>query len=371
MPPQKRNTPFQTHHAAEFGLRICQHAAGDSTAVIAVACRFCEVFGKGEPAVGMKRSRSQGVKFFQLPFRKENYSSHHTRMHGPRVLPKRVLIDKGIVDVIIGDMMFHSEDMNGVSRARFLESSASTLDPSEAAQDSSNASRYSITIRNTKQFQLVAQYLAAGLSFRQVTQRIAELLKNYWAFSVALDMATHLATAYCDIRIRICYNSTVHDFHLLSVPVHNRHTGQSIFNTFSKAMDALFSDWRKTIVGASSDGEKKMTGRHQGVITRIQRVARAGFMRIWCGAHQLDLCMQSFYLAIPDAFYSKFTSLVAYLRRQQTFIADERCQCPLICDTRWLNMIKVTTWFDKHRLAVVAYLDEKSQTAHHPTPGGF
>jgi hypothetical protein len=160
-------------------------------------------------------------------------------------------------------------------------------------------------------------------------------------------------------RIRICQKSTVHDFHLLSIAVHERHTGETIFNTFAKAMHALFPDWREAITGASSDGEKKMTGRHQGVITRIHRVAKPGFMRVWCGAHQLDLCMQSFYLAIPDTFYSTFTLLVAYLRWQQNFISDERSQCSLICNTRWLNIVKVTTWFDRHRLAVVAYLEEK------------
>jgi hypothetical protein len=50
---------------------------------------------------------------------------------------------------------------------------------------------------------------------------------------------------------------------------------------------------------------------------------------------------------------------VAYLLRQQNFISDERSQCPLICNTRWLNMVNVTTWIDRHRLAVVAYLEEK------------
>jgi hypothetical protein len=93
-------------------------------------------------------------------------------------------------------------------------------------------------------------------------------------------MATHMATSYCDVRIRICRKSTVHDFHLLSIPMHERHTGEIIFNTFAKVMDALFPDWRETIIGASSDGEKKMTGRHQGVITRIHRVAKPGFMRV-------------------------------------------------------------------------------------------
>lgn len=432
MPPKKRNTPFQTQHVHEFGLRICERAAGSSTAVVTAACRFCEVFGKEDASVGMKRGRSERVKYFKVPFRKENYSSHHTRMHStqwaeyrelglsgrqsffnigtisgsqttmrafaaPRTPQLRVLIDMDIIDVIIGDMMFHPEDKDGITRARLLESFVPTLDLSEDAADApdaDNVSRYAITVTNTKQFQLVSRYLAAGLSFRQVSQVvmetksvlgigsigschqgtvcryarficamnlqcISEFLRQCWTFSVALDMATHMATSYCDVRIRICRNSAVHDFHLLSIPVYEKHTGEAIFNTFAKAMNAIFPDWRKTITGASSDGEKKMTGRHQGVITRIHRVAKPGFMRVWCGAHQLDLCMQRFYSAMPDTFYSTFTLLVSYLRRQLNFISDERSQCPLICDTRWLNMVKVTTWFDRHRLAVEAYLEKK------------
>jgi hypothetical protein len=100
------------------------------------------VFGKEESEVGLKRGRSERVKYFKAPFRKENYSSHHRRMHStqwaeyrelepsakksffdictisssqttmhafaaPRTPQLRVLIDKDIVDVIIGEMMFH------------------------------------------------------------------------------------------------------------------------------------------------------------------------------------------------------------------------------------------------------------------------
>jgi hypothetical protein len=71
-------------------------------------------------------------------------------------------------------MMFHPEDMNGI-RARLHESFVPTLDSSEGAADAGDVSRYAITVTNTKkQFQLVAQYLAAGLSFRQVSQVIME-----------------------------------------------------------------------------------------------------------------------------------------------------------------------------------------------------
>jgi hypothetical protein len=36
-----------------------------------------------------------------------------------------------------------------------------------------------------------------------------------------------------------------------------------------------------------------MTGCHVGLATRIERVANAGFFRIWCAAHQLDLVVQA------------------------------------------------------------------------------
>jgi hypothetical protein len=84
MPPKKRNTPFQAHHVDEFGLRICERAVGSSTAVATTACRYCEVFGNEASEVEMKRGRSERVKYFKAPFRKENYSSHR-RMHSTPV----------------------------------------------------------------------------------------------------------------------------------------------------------------------------------------------------------------------------------------------------------------------------------------------
>ena len=143
-----------------------------------------------------------------------------------------------------------------------------------------------------------------------------------------------MANAYCDVRIRICHKSTVHYFHLLSIPVYDRHMGKIIFNMFAKAMNTLYLDWHKDITGGSSDGKKNMMGQNQGVITQLQRVAKPRFMRVWWGTHQLNLSMQLFYLSIPDMFYYTFTSIVSCLRWQQNFISDERSQFPLIFDTR-------------------------------------
>ena len=84
---------------------------------------------------------------------------------GPHTLNLHTLIDKDIVDIIIGDMMFHPEDMVGITRSCILASVVPTIYSSEDSADAGNFSRYAIIVGNTKQFQLVAQYLAAGTSF--------------------------------------------------------------------------------------------------------------------------------------------------------------------------------------------------------------
>ena len=109
-----------------------------------------------------------------------NSSGSQATMHafaGPHTLPLRALLDKDIVDIIIGDMMFHPDDMVGITLARLLASFVPTLDSSEDVADAGNFSRYAIIVCNTKQFQLVAQYLAAGLSFCQVA-RVMHNTKN-------------------------------------------------------------------------------------------------------------------------------------------------------------------------------------------------
>jgi hypothetical protein len=40
MLPKKRDTPFQAHHVAEFGLRVYERAVGNSTTVVSAACRY-------------------------------------------------------------------------------------------------------------------------------------------------------------------------------------------------------------------------------------------------------------------------------------------------------------------------------------------
>lgn len=46
------------------------------------------------------------------------------------------------------------------------------------------------------------------------------------------------------------------------------------------------------IVGITSDGAPSMTGSFEGTVTYIQKEAQPGFVRVWCGFHQLDILVQ-------------------------------------------------------------------------------
>lgn len=103
-----------------------------------------------------------------------------------------------------------------------------------------------------------------------------------------------------------------------------------------------------------------MTGRVQGVANRFEQAALPGFYRIWCGLHQLEIKLQSFFVSLmSDQFYSTLTSLIAYLRKQQKLIKDMKTKAPTASDTHWESMGKVSEWFKMNRVDVLAYLNIK------------
>ena len=111
-----------------------------------------------------------------------------------------------------------------------------------------------------------------------------------------------------------------------------------------------------------------MTGRFQGFATRVELSASPpGLVRVWCVLHKFDLVMQAYYKAVmSEQWYSYLTPLIGYLRRQQNIITDMQTQCPLVCDIRWMNMVKVCKWFDFHRVEVMDYLAAKKPAAAPP-----
>lgn len=59
------------------------------------------------------------------------------------------------------------------------------------------------------------------------------------------------------------------------------------------------------VVSISTDGERKMIGRIQGVATRFEQAALPGFFRIWSGLHQRDITLQSFFVSLMgEQFFS-------------------------------------------------------------------
>ena len=120
---------------------------------------------------------------------------------------------------------------------------------------------YHIVIRNPVQFGLIVDYLSVGLSFRAVAkvilmtkewtgmasigsvsegkviaitqvvcshslELISNLLMKCWTFSLAMDMSTHMSTSYLDIWIWIFYGGTIHNSHLVALPMFTYHTGE-------------------------------------------------------------------------------------------------------------------------------------------------
>ncbi|KAI9917018.1 hypothetical protein PsorP6_016785 [Peronosclerospora sorghi] len=257
--------------------------------------------------------------------------------------------------------MFLSDEDVASSRelalAAFVDLAAA--DEMEESNGEDQTHRYGIkAIANPFQFNLTVAYLAVGVTFRQIVsiitatkertglasigcvneasvcryarficalclQKIAEMLMapNVWAFSIALDMYTQQRVSYLDIRIRLCWQGTILNLHLVSVPVFERHNSENMFNISVMFLDCICREWRKTLVGVATDGARSMIGRIQGFMsdiklirwmivfialisvsiglaTRFEQVALPGLIRILCGCHQLYLLMQEFFKAL-------------------------------------------------------------------------
>ena len=426
----KRVTAFNEGHVLAYGLTVCERDASTMT-VVSVSCQFCLHFGR-EEKIGAKRKATANITYFRRPFRADTYSRHMLSQHSTHwqtyceltkeqktvffeneapVVHRNTLkshfggsqaavhyfANKGIVDIIIGEMLFHPDNSNDdVTKERALAIFEDVIGQEEDERDSDlQTDSYRMIIKNPAQFQLVVDYVSAGASFRMASrivqmtrdrtglasiglasegkvtsyvriacalnlQKISEVMASAWTFSIAMDMSTHMSTSYLDIRIRLFTGGAVHNFHLLAIPMFSRHTGEEIFLHAVKALDVICPRWRDIIISISTDGERKMTGRVQGVATRFEQVAKPGFFRLWCGLHQLDIVLQAFFKAIMnEEFYTLLTGLISYLRRQQNLINDMKTKAKKVADTRWESMSNVASWFRKHRQSVQAYLNEK------------
>lgn len=284
-------------------------------------------------------------------------------------------------------MLFHPDDVEGVTHNR-------ALSIFKACPDDQGGT-YLVEVKTLKRFQLAVKLVALGDSFRSVSrqlgvireetgmaefggasdvtisnyvrivcaaslQSLSEIWAKSWAVSISFDCSTHQTRSYVDIRIRVFLNGDLQNLHLIALPMFDRHTGEIITALLERLFDALFKDWKTSLIGLTTDGDRTMTGRVRGVVTRLERQLGRGVVRVWCGLHQLDLVMQRFFeSAFDEHFLSLLTQLIGYLRRQQNFVSDMRSECPKFCSVRWLSMGKVLTWLLLHRVEVQEYLQKK------------
>lgn len=184
-------------------------------------------------------------------------------------------MNKDIVDVIIGEM-YSSPDDDAVSKERALAIFEDVVDPEESEQDSDlQTDRYRIIIKNPIHFRFIIGYISGGASFSMASrfllltkeetglasigsikegtvanyvrftsafnlQKMSEILGSTWTFSLPMDMSTHMSTSYLDIRIRLIVGGTIHNLHLLAIPMFCSHTGEQIFLHASRALDVIF-----------------------------------------------------------------------------------------------------------------------------------
>lgn len=456
MPRGKRNTPFQPGHGMFYALRPVSRDPVTNV-VTAVACRFCEKFGR-EEKVGAKRRATQHVKHFKQPFRTENYHQHHLGQHPtrwteykglsperkvlylasandqsandyshienvvsnptpitpstappitdavvdqPNLLPAGALaadqdrpikfaIEKPIVDVVIGDLLF-DEQIESVPKDRAIRAFTTTQQ---------STTDYFVNIKNRRLYDVTVKFVALGASPKLTTglitqmplvqsspsstmkfleecteqkviayircvwaanfQGLADLMRDSWAFSLSFDRSTHRQTFFLQVRIRFCIADDMHSFHILALPLPDRYNYETISKSLIRLLDVLCTTWRDKLIGLSTDGFEVVNSPTHVIVDTIKGQASSTVIRSWSGANQLDLVMKYVYnTVLNDEFYDVLSQLIAYLRRQDTLIEEMKSVCPRLSPSSWLSVEKCLKWIKTNRIRLLQYLEEK------------
>jgi hypothetical protein len=431
MPPSKgRTTTFQSKHALEYALDAT--ARDLQGAVETVQCLFCVHYGReAREGPHVKRRRTATVMLWTNPFRPEHYRQHHESQHPiawcdyqSRTLSDRKTFfstpKKGslhsfldlskdhivfrirgpIVEKLIADLFFHPEnDEEDEDSEPITKANALKLFQKE------NDGSYSVTIKNRLRFLLALDHVSVGLSFRQTARVISQhrsrtknaklgglndhmvgqfvrilvavnlnalssILTNpgVWCFSLAADGSTHFGVSFLDIRIRVFLSGNLHNLHLAVMPFFDRHTSSNIFDCISNVLNTLSDSWRDKLISVSSDGENTMTGRHSGVVTRLENAATHRILRIWCVPHQIDLVIKAVTKEIDNGqFYKVAHAFSVHLRAQANLITSMKSKCPKDT-TRWLAFGNMLQWLLDQRTRILQHVEEKNPVQS-PTPG--
>ena len=318
-----------------------------------------------------------------------------------RILAKqkfRFMIDEDIVDTLIFGMLFSKNDHDDNNEGE-------DHDPTNFERAKRNAFKhfihndddnvYVIEVKSVLKLNMVTNFVSVGVSFRQASklyqsvkeetgmgvmgsisdvdvahhcrmvcainlQYLKELFKQIWAFAIAIDAGNNAGTAYLDLRMRCFFKGGLHNFHILAIPMRQRHTGEYQYDLVVEALNVLAPNLRHQLIGITTDGASAMTGCVQGTCTRLSNECTGNIFRIWCGAHQLDLVVKkAFNELMNEQFLNTLTGVTGHLRRQQNLIQEMNCACPTYATTRWISMGKVLKWLKANRVRLLVHFAEK------------
>ena len=421
---QKKKFRWRRDWEEKYGMKPTR-LNPDNGEVLGAVCLFCRKFGveeREEDSDGReKRKRTQRAKIFNFPFRSDNFKSHVVGMHAKKYeeyekmasedkhdffqlasifkrtdtakTKKIYVIKSAIVEQVLCELFwdFSEETEADEARARIMSSFIPSFEEG----------MYGFSIRNALQFRLIIDAIKLGISFRQTAaylssvrsslgscevghvsqrkvinvvravmainfQNIGEILQSVWAFSVALDAGNNFSASFLDVRVRLFYKKKLHNLHLVALPLFVAHTGENMTTPVVKILNSICSEWKKKLFSLSSDGASSMTGRSQGVLSRIQSICEqdcsSRISRTWCGLHQLDLvakyCLKKI---LENEFVWALTQLSNFLRRQHNFCKSEG-RCPKFVETRWLSMRELLKWLLRQREAIETIVNEKRPT---------
>lgn len=161
--------------------------------------------------------------------------------------------------------------------------------------------------------------------------------------------------------------------HVDALPIQDKHTGEVMLLMNVLLLDVLCLDRKTKRLGVASDSARNITGRKDGVVTRLGNAFSEGciIILIWLGAHQLDLVMLFvIYTVVKENFFSEMTEFISHLRWRQ--LVQVSMKSTFLCIfNHWLSTDKVTRWFKESVLSSSIILRTRSRHPRLWAPCGY
>uniref|UniRef100_M4BY05 Uncharacterized protein n=1 Tax=Hyaloperonospora arabidopsidis (strain Emoy2) TaxID=559515 RepID=M4BY05_HYAAE len=226
------------------------------------------------PTISRMRKSYSTVKYFTAPFTAAKYKNPHMGQQQEAWIEYQAALDKDKKMFFDG----HLNVSDTLHRYMDLASNKMTDDEGAAAkkaatiaqqkintmnlfvQSDADSMWYSFTITHAMHFELAMDFVAIGMSFRQVSKAIEHA------------------------KIRTCTTQLTGINDLIV----SHHTLENIFHMLEKFLDALYEPWRAKLISMSADGVNTIKGHHRGLVTRMVETAENPVVHIWRLPHQMD-----------------------------------------------------------------------------------